>query len=141
MSAETDNSSCFVFLYGTLRTGSGNPHAPILHSRCTPVDQGLMPGRLFRVNQHYGAICDPASPETVVGDIVQFPAELAQVILDGLDRYEGIAPGQPGEPAFRREKVDVLRPDGTRLSCWTWLYALSTSGCSQIRHGDALSRA
>lgn len=141
MPAENDIPSCFVFLYGTLRTGSGNPHAPILHSRCTHIDQGLMPGRLFRVNQQYAAIYDPAAEETVVGDIVQLPCDMAELILNGLDRYEGIAPGQPGEPAFRREKVDILRPDGTRLSCWTWLYALSTSGCSQIRHGDALSRA
>lgn len=99
-----------------------------------------MPGRLFRVSQQYAALYEPSSKDTVIGDVVRFPEHLAGDILEGLDRYEGIVAGLSTPPPFKREVVRVQRPEGSWLDCWAWLCNHSVAGCSQIRHGDALSR-
>jgi gamma-glutamylcyclotransferase (GGCT)/AIG2-like uncharacterized protein YtfP len=113
---------CRVFLYGSLRQGSGNPHSTLLHSRCRTTGQGHMPGRLFRVGMLYGAVYEPGSPSTVLGEIIEIPASAAADILDTLDRYEGTTPGTPGTggPPFTREEVDITHADGTILRCWRW---------------------
>ena len=129
-----------LFVYGTLRKGSANPHAVFLHSRCRHTGTARMPGRLFRSTATYGALYEPGSNTKVLGDLLELPAAAAQEILTSLDRYEGIGPGMPRPHPFRRDVVQVEREDGEMVECWTWLYNLPTKGCSLVRHGDALSR-
>jgi gamma-glutamylcyclotransferase (GGCT)/AIG2-like uncharacterized protein YtfP len=127
-----------LFVYGSLRIGSANPHAAFLHSGCRRVGSGKMPGRLFRNGSLHGAVYEEKSESHVVGDVLELPPERAEDILVSLDRYEGIGSGLPKPSPFRRGRVAVVLENGTRVDCWAWLYNLPLSGCSYIRHGDAL---
>ena len=129
-----------LFVYGSLRKGSPNPHAAFLHSRCLFRGVARMRGRLYRNGSIYGALYEPAGASTVLGDVIELPEESAAEILTSLDRYEGIGAGLPRPTLFRRELVKVTMEDETEWLCWTWLYNQPLKGCSLIRHGDALSR-
>jgi gamma-glutamylcyclotransferase (GGCT)/AIG2-like uncharacterized protein YtfP len=129
-----------LFIYGSLRVGSANPHAPFLHRRCRHAGTGRMPGRLFRNGSLHGALYEPESASRVIGDIFELPEETAAEMLTSLDRYEGIGAGVPAPASFKRELVGVHLPDGTPLKCWAWLYTQPLKGFSHIRHGDVLTR-
>ncbi len=129
-----------LFVYGTLRLGSHNPHAVFLHSRCRRTGSARMPGRLFRIGSVYGALYEPDSESSVLGDVLELPEHSAQEILGSLDRYEGIGAGLPRPATFRRERVRAIMESGEEVKCWTWIYNLPVKGCSHVRHGDALAR-
>src|SRR5688572_6617444 len=129
-----------LFIYGSLRVGSTNPHAAYLHSCCRHCGIGKMPGRLFRNGSLHAAVYEPGAQHTVAGDVFELPDGRCGELICSLDRYEGIGAGLPHPPAFRREEVPVSLADGTSLQCWAWLYILSVKGFSPVRHGDALKR-
>ena len=130
----------FLFIYGSLRPGGSNPHAGFLQARCRQVGQARMAGRLFRSGSVHGALFEPGSVSSVIGDVLELPAGRAEEFLTSLDRYEGIGSRMPKPATFRREQVQVTLDDGTRIECWTWLYNLPVKGCSLVRHGDALAK-
>ena len=129
-----------LFIYGSLRVGSANPHAAFLHSCCRHGGLGRMSGRLFRSGSVHAAVYEPDTNHSVVGDVLELPEGRVCELLSSLDRYEGIGAGLPNPPAFKRELVWVSAVDGTALQCWAWIYILPTKGFSHIRHGDALRR-
>lgn len=137
MSAVT--SATRVFVYGTLRHGSTNPHAAFLSFRCRRIGSAKLPGRLFRHGAHFAAVHEPESKKEVVGDILLLPHPYAGEILQSLDRYEGIGAGLAGQPVFQRHKVMAVLEDGNRVECWTWLFLLPVQGLMEIRSGDALA--
>ena len=127
-----------LFVYGSLRLGSANPHAAFLHARCRTVGAGRMRGRLFRNGLLYGALYEQESSSSVIGDVLELPAGHSGDILVSLDRYEGIGGGMPKPAAYHRSLVKVSLANDTVVECWAWLYALPLTGCTHIRHGDAL---
>jgi gamma-glutamylcyclotransferase (GGCT)/AIG2-like uncharacterized protein YtfP len=129
-----------LFIYGSLRVGSANPHAVFLHRCCRHTGKGRMPGRLFRSGSLHGATYEPDSASSVVGDVFELPDGRAGEMISSLDRYEGIGAGIPAPPAFRRELVMVSMANGTSLQCWAWLYTQPVKGLTQVRHGDVLTR-
>jgi gamma-glutamylcyclotransferase (GGCT)/AIG2-like uncharacterized protein YtfP len=129
-----------LFIYGSLRAGSGNPHAAFLHSCCRHGGMGRMPGRLFRHGSVHGALYEPGTAGSVVGDVLELPGGSVEEMLTSLDRYEGIGAGLPAPAAFKRELVTVSLADGTLLQCWAWLYIHPVKGMIHVRHGDALTR-
>ena len=126
-----------VFVYGTLRPGSANPHAAFLTARCRPLGTARLKARLYRVGAHFAAVPDAHS--RVTGEVLLLPPAGAGGILESLDRYEGIGAGLPGPPSYRREKVTVLLAGGEPLECWTWLYCRDVQGLAEVSGGDALS--
>ena len=62
-----------LFVYGTLRLGSSNPHAAFLHEFCTHAGQGTITGRLYRIGYYPGLLLDPGGVQ-VVGDVFALPA-------------------------------------------------------------------
>lgn len=129
-----------LFIYGSLRVGSVNPHAAFLHSCCRHTGKGRMPGRLFRNGSTHAALYEPEGAGVVIGDVLELPANRVPEMLTSLDRYEGIGAGLPLPPAFKRELVAVSLTDGTRIECWAWLFTQSVKGFLHIRNGDALTR-
>jgi gamma-glutamylcyclotransferase (GGCT)/AIG2-like uncharacterized protein YtfP len=129
-----------LFIYGSLRVGSANPHAAFLHSCCRHFGRGRMSGRLFRNGSVHGALYEPGGTGSVIGDVLELPAGRVGEMLSSLDRYEGIGAGLPAPPAFKRELVAVSLEDHTPVECWAWLYIHPVKGLNHIRHGDALKR-
>ncbi len=127
-----------LFVYGSLRPGSRNPHAVFLLARCRAFGPATMPGRLFRNGTHFAALHEPESDNRVLGDVMELPSDRAVEMLTSLDRYEGIGAGLLNPPSYNRAHVPVILTDGTLLTCWAWLWNLPVNGMKHVRHGDAL---
>ena len=127
-----------VFVYGSLRPGSTNPHATFLSFRCPSLGRAKIRGRLFRNGLQFAAVHEPNGHKEVTGDVLVLPELHAGDIIESLDRYEGIGAGMPGPPAFHRRLIPVTLAGGEMLVCWAWLFALSIAGLPEVRSGDCL---
>src|SRR6187455_3081464 len=111
-----------LFVYGSLRPGSSNPHASFLLARCRLLGGAVMPGRLFRNGTHLAALHEPGSESRVLGEVMELPPDRTEQMLASLDRYEGIGTGLPDPPSYVRQSVTVTLEDGRCLICWAWLW-------------------
>ena len=116
-----------LFVYGTLRRGSNNKFARLLHSSAQFAGEGRIQGRLFRLRAYPGAVALSRAGEYVRGELYRI--ENPRWILAALDGYEG--------SEFRRVIREVQLDSGTRAEAWVYLYC-GSSGGTLIRSGDWL---
>ncbi len=114
-----------LFVYGTLRKGSGDEFASLLESASDFVATGCVRGSLYRIAHYPGWVED--SDGWVQGEIRQ-PRDSGS-LLHELDEYEG--------PDYRRV-LRVMETDGGPLQCWVYLYSRSIEGKSRVVSGDWL---
>src|ERR1700693_369060 len=91
-----------LFVYGTLRRGSKNKFARLLHAHAQFAGNARICGRLYRLGSYPGAISSNQAGEWVRGEVysLQDPCW----ILSSLDGYEG--------PQFERAKLEVRLDSG-----------------------------
>ena len=134
-----------LFVYGTLRQGSGHPLARLLATHARYVGRARFAGRLFELGSYPAVVPAPGGGE-VVGELYRLIAP--EMLLSLLDRYEGCneghneGPGSVPDPRaeYRRERRPVRLDDGTARDAWIYLYNRPTEGLRPIPHGDYLSR-
>jgi gamma-glutamylcyclotransferase (GGCT)/AIG2-like uncharacterized protein YtfP len=138
-----------LFVYGTLRHGSGHPLARLLATHARFVGRARFTGRLFDLGAYPAAVPAPEGGE-VVGELYRLLAP--EILLPLLDRYEGCTegpqerardtPGAPGSPGgeYRRERLPVRLEHGGTREAWIYLYNRPTERLRPIPGGDYLSR-
>ena len=119
-----------LFVYGTLRRGSKNKFARLLHSQAQFAGNARMPGRLYLLGSYPGAVSSHADGEWVLGEL--YLIHDPRWTLPALDSYEG--PEQ-----FERVKLDVQLDSGARVEAWVYLYRGTPSG-ARIPSGDWMHR-
>src|ERR1700694_967499 len=97
-----------LFVYGTLRRGSKNKFARLLHSQAQFVGYARLPGRLYRLRSFPGAVSSNQSGEWVRGEL--YCLQDLRWILPALDAYEG--------PQFERVSLEVQLDSGGRIEAW-----------------------
>ena len=127
-----------LFVYGTLRRGSGHRMHDVLASGSSFVDRGVFQGRLFLVAHYPGAVASDDSSARVIGDA--FRLHDPDPILAKLDRYERCDPKDPDSPYVRRVEFVTL-DSGERVSAWIYLYNRNTEALPLISSGDFLADA
>ena len=120
-------ASC-LFVYGTLRRGSQNKFARLLHSQAQFVGNGRVPGRLYRLAAYPGALSSNTEGEWIRGEV--YAMEDPRWILPALDDYEG--------PKFERVKLEAELDSGVRVSAWVYLYRGAPPAAARIPSGDWL---
>lgn len=80
-------SPAYLFVYGTLKRGSGNRFAQLLAAQARFVGEARMPGRLYDLGDHPGAVSSHVPGEWVHGEV--FLLKRPATTLAALDRYEG----------------------------------------------------
>jgi len=106
-----------------------------LKSKTTYLGEAEMPGRLFKVDFYPGAIYEPETSESVLGELYELK-DMDQ-ILEVLDTYEGYNPDQPENGLFHREEV-IVKFGQEDLTAWAYLYNLPTEDLTPIPDGDFL---
>lgn len=125
----------FLFIYGTLMSGSGHPMAARLRGESHLVGAASVPGRLYDFGRYPGAV--PAAREggpRVHGQVVRLldPGRA----LPWLDVYEGV-----GEPdGFARVIVAARLADGQNLDAWMYSYHGALACAKYLRSGRYASR-
>lgn len=130
------NNNSYLFVYGTLRKGLLSPMSALLAREAAFVTVGYLQAKLFNVGCYPGAILSAAPAERVKGDVYRL--RQPDDIFALLDDYEEctIRHKQPHE--YKRELVDIVRPDESRLSVWAYLYKRPTQNLPRIASGDYL---
>ena len=109
---------CHLFVYGTLRKGFHNKYARLLHSRAAFVGRARIPGRLYDLGWHPGAVASRTTGEWVRGEIFRLANQ--SLILPILDAYEG--------PSFERVSVTAQLDSGRERECWVYLWIGNRTG-------------
>jgi gamma-glutamylcyclotransferase (GGCT)/AIG2-like uncharacterized protein YtfP len=116
-----------LFVYGTLRRGSKNKFARLLHAHAQFAGNARMPGRLYRLGSYPGAVSSNQAGEWVRGEL--YSVEDPRWILSALDGYEG--------PQYERVQLEVELDSGGRIEAWVYLFRGMPRG-ARIPSGDWL---
>jgi gamma-glutamylcyclotransferase (GGCT)/AIG2-like uncharacterized protein YtfP len=123
-----------LFVYGTLRPGSGAPMALRLARESRLIGRATMAGMLYRVGDYPGVVPGPTG--CVAGDLLALATPATT--LAWLDAYEECALPFPQPWEYRRERLTVAGPDGPACA-WVYVYARPTARLRVIPGGDFLA--
>ena len=135
MSANTANDRLFV--YGTLRRGSGSATHEWLARRAELVGQAWCQGRLYRIAHYPGLVASENPGDRVVGEVYRLHDP--ETILIELDRYEECGPGFPEPFEYLRSRLEVTLARGQRCTAWIYLYNRPLKEDARIASGDFLA--
>lgn len=96
-----------IAVYGTLRYGARANH---LLRGCRRIGLDKIEGMLYNLGEFPGVdllIEDHDTPPLVVVDVYEIPEEIAQEVLQRIDRYEGYIPSDPAQSLYVRRKTQT----------------------------------
>ena len=115
-----------LFVYGTLRAGSGHPMQKRLQTTGRFLGQAVFSGQMFWAGT-FPAVVDSGIGQ-VQGELYELKEESFWAELDG---YEGCEEG-----LFRRERRWLRGVGGGQVEAWVYLYGRPTAGLKRIDSGD-----
>jgi gamma-glutamylcyclotransferase (GGCT)/AIG2-like uncharacterized protein YtfP len=124
----------FIFVYGTLLQPA-NPYARYLTEHCSYISSGKVKGVLYDIGEYPGLTLNDKANCFSYGSIYKMddPVTILQVI----DEYEGVGPGEDQPNLYRRVSMAVETPSGI-LDAWVYLYNLPVNGLEPIPSGNYL---
>jgi gamma-glutamylcyclotransferase (GGCT)/AIG2-like uncharacterized protein YtfP len=125
-----------LFVYGTLRRGTGHRMQALLTSAAEFVDEASFQGCMFRVARFPGVVESTNPRDQVTGDV--FRIRQGDPIFGKLDRYEGCDRSDPAAP-YTREVRQVTLMSGKPVNAWVYLYNRPTEQLERIVSGDFLT--
>jgi gamma-glutamylcyclotransferase (GGCT)/AIG2-like uncharacterized protein YtfP len=108
----------YLFVYGTLLI-SGNQYAAYLQKHCKRMGEGKIKGKLYDIGEYPGAIINTNDRQYIHGSI--YLMDDATSVLQIIDEYEGLGPGEPQPHEYVRSIVDIETANGI-VACWMYLY-------------------
>jgi gamma-glutamylcyclotransferase (GGCT)/AIG2-like uncharacterized protein YtfP len=126
-----------LFVYGTLRRGSGHKMARFLAQRACLVGPGSISARLYHLGRYPGMVPTAAPSEQVYGQVYELldPHDT----LPRLDDYEGCIGKDTAPPLFERRSVEVVLASGETRTAWAYFYLGSVDEAQRIASGDYLA--
>ena len=130
-------SEDYLFVYGTLRSESGQPMNEVLQGFGGRAGGGRVRGALYDLGRYPGAVASRETGAFVRGEVylLRDPGR----DLEALDRYEGLDAKDPESSEFRRSRILVDLDEGKTVEAWIYLYNRSTAGLARIRSGNYLA--
>ncbi len=124
----------FLFVYGTLRQGTGHPMSTFLATHAHSRGPAKTRGRLYDLGSYPGMLPAREESEWVHGDLFELIDPSS--VLQELDRYEGCSEEDPQPWFIQRETATVLTRDEQELTCWVYFYQRPISEKRLIESGD-----
>ena len=126
----------YLFVYGTLRRGTGTSWSQFLASAATWIGLGRTRGVMIQLDGYPGMIDPTSDSDWVIGEVVRLndPAGAWRI----LDEYERCGPEDPLPHEFERKIAPIEVHEGGRLYAWAYFYCFDTSGRARIHSGDYL---
>lgn len=117
-----------LFVYGTLRSGSGHPMHEVLAAAADKVGPATVAGRLYRIDWFPGLVLEEGIGR-VHGDLwrVREPT-----VFRTLDDYEG--------EEYERRTVEVAAAD-ERIAAFAYVFTAAVDDLALIASGDWLEQA
>lgn len=127
----------YLFVYGTLRRGTGNPMCRLLDQYARLIDHARYQGRMFRIAQYPGVVASDDPGDRVHGELHELIRP--ESLWPTLDSYEGCGPRDAEPFEFVRRPQPIVAADGSELQAWVYLYNRPTIGLRRIDSGDFLA--
>ncbi len=129
-----------LFVYGTLRKGSGHLMAERLASEATYVGDASVEGTLYDTGRFPACVAAETPADRVHGDVWAINADSANDVLAMLDQYEGYAPDARFGSLFVRVRMKIAFGDGSAEQAWMYRYEQPVQGGRRVASGDWLQR-
>ena len=123
-----------LFVYGTLRRGSGTETHSRLAAEAELVSAATFRGRLFLVDDYLGAVPSDACSDIVFGDLYRLCRP--EHALDWIDQYEQCGDRFPAPQEYIRQIQPIYLADGTVCEAWIYLYNQPVEGRPGLPSGD-----
>lgn len=133
MDMETKRPS-LLFIYGTLRKGTGHAMAHYLARNAINLGPAKAPGRLYDLGKYPGMLPAREELDWVRGEVCELRD--ADEVLAVLDEYEGCTNMGPHADLFRRAQTEVILADGRRGLAWVYYYCREVGEDQRILAGD-----
>lgn len=133
----SNNSSNFLFVYGTLRSGFKHSAYHYISKYFSLVGNAKVKGYLYDLGTYPAA--KPSSDNVfIIGELyaIKNEAEFYWAI-EQLDDYEGLNVTEGNPALYKREIADVYI-NNTTLKAWVYWYNGETEGKEIIASGDIL---
>jgi len=129
----------YLFLYGSLLTGSGDRALDRLVSTgCRTLGRGHIHARLYDLGPYPGAVASDKAHERIYGEV--FELTKPRHCLPRLDAYEGYLSNAPEHSEYVRAKVPVTLEGSRRtLQAWVYLFNGAVAHRPRIKRGDYLA--
>jgi len=101
-----------IFVYGTLRSGSGYPMARRLTSQARLLGKGSVPGRLYDMGWYPAAMFDGDEKRRIVGEVYALTPNSR--LLAELDEYEA------DDPNYAKTSLEVSLANGGTVAAWAY---------------------
>jgi gamma-glutamylcyclotransferase (GGCT)/AIG2-like uncharacterized protein YtfP len=124
----------WLFVYGTLRPGSGHPMSRWLAAHTHLLGSARVPGWLCRISYYPGMM---PGAGWVRGEVLALEPVDAAETLAALDAFELCHWRDDDE--FRRERHPVTLDDGRVGEAWIYWYRGNTQGLERVESGDWLA--
>ena len=128
-----DAQSDLLFVYGTLRRGSGHANARRLARESNWLGTATLRGTLYRVSWHPALVLEGS--DTVTGDLLRLTDPAAS--LPWLDAFESCGPDDPPPHEYRRELATVMIDRGA-IAAMVYVWNLPLDALERIASGDWL---
>jgi gamma-glutamylcyclotransferase (GGCT)/AIG2-like uncharacterized protein YtfP len=127
----------YLFVYGTLRTGVGNPVRKEIMYDVELIGQSVIRGKMYDIGRYPGAVPGAdKEPASIIGEVLKMTHP--KKVLRILDQYEGFDPEMPERSEYRRDLIAVQLPNGKEVMAWVYWYNLPVVGKRRIRNNDYL---
>lgn len=127
-----------LFVYGSLRTGTGHPMAGVLAAAGCCEGPATVCGRLYALDGYPGVVLEPAGAHPVTGELWRID-DLG--VFARLDAYEGCGADDLQPFEFERVRTEVRSAGGERHEAWVYTYAGDVDETRRVPSGDWLRRA
>jgi gamma-glutamylcyclotransferase (GGCT)/AIG2-like uncharacterized protein YtfP len=119
-----------LFVYGTLRKGSGHSLAGFLAAHARLLGTGSVAGRLYDLGPYPGMTDPLTSGDRVRGDVYEL--DDPEATLTVLDDYEGCGPSDRQPQLYKRVLRRAVLDDGAARTVWVYVY------CGPVDEGQHL---
>jgi len=127
----------FLFVYGTLRNGSGIPQQRLLRMHADLLGDARINAVMFDLGGYPGIILSNDAADYVKGELYALRPEHQATLLAELDEYEECTSRFIEPHEFRRELVSVqLEHNSANMNAWVYLYNRTPEAAARITNGD-----
>lgn len=125
--------SRLLFVYGTLRHGSGHPMAAELRRQARRIGEATVQGLLYDTGAYPAAVPSNSPNARICGELYELNAP--DDAWPWLDEYEGCLPGRQTDSLFIRRLVAVRQDGAADAQAWIYWYDKPVDGFDLIEGG------
>lgn len=129
-------TSCFLFVYGSLRRGFHHPAYAYISEYFNFVGDATVKGKLYDLGPYPAAVPDEGG--LIIGELyrIKEPGQFSWAMAQ-LDDYEGVCCEEGESQEYKRELTRV-HVNGQEETAWIYWYARSVEGHPVVASGDVL---